>query len=363
MSFFPWLFHRCSPPRDGFVLCNIYSTLIVSLFVLGMDYQGDNGGGFQNYGGGGGMGSPQQQGGSSQNQRSRRSYDEQTLIPVTIKMALGAVNDASSGDGNDGNLILQDGRKLTHIQLVAAVRSVADHSTNVLYELEDGTGLMEVKQWFDDNDCAYLQELKSQTVKDNIYVKVVGQIKMYDNKCMVIANSIRPLVSNKDGGDTMKRTGGNELTHHMLSVIYSAEKYKRSMDIVGASNNYVGGSSGIGFNGVQSPQGPALSNNRGGGMMGGGGHGGGGNDRDEQLKHDIIQYIQTNSCKSTAIFAISFLSFVISRLVMSRHHNHSISFGSHKKNLPLCLPRVYFVHFCSWRKWLRYPSYDTCTRK
>ena len=31
MSFFPWLFHRCSPPRDGFVLCNIYSTFIVSL--------------------------------------------------------------------------------------------------------------------------------------------------------------------------------------------------------------------------------------------------------------------------------------------------------------------------------------------
>lgn len=137
--------------------------------------------------------------------------------------------------GGDGSLILEDGRKVAMVKLVATARSVEDHSTNIVYTMEDGTGLIDVKQWHDDNECTALQEIRQQTAKEHVYVKVVGQIKDYEGNKIVMANSVRPL------------TTANELTHHMLDVVYSAERYKRADSIVAS----VPMSSGIGFGGPQ----------------------------------------------------------------------------------------------------------------
>jgi replication factor A2 len=201
-----------------------------------MDFQGDSGGGFQNSSQGGGGG-----GGGSQQKFTRRSYDEQTLIPVTVHMAMTTSNDPS----NEGNLLLEDGRKIATVKLVGAVRNVSDFSTNVVYELEDGTGLLEVKQWLDDNDCSAMADLRQRTLQEAIYLKVVGQIKDYEGKKMLVANSVMPISS------------GNEIAHHMLQVVYSAEKHKRADSIVApmamnsgvgfgapVSRSMVGGSSG-----------------------------------------------------------------------------------------------------------------------
>jgi replication factor A2 len=191
-----------------------------------MDYQGGGGGD-----GGGGFGSSQQSA-----QKPRRSYDEQTLIPVTLHMAMKATPDASG----DGSLILEDGRKLTTIKVVGAVRSFENASTNVLYVLEDGTGLMDIKQWLDDNDCTAIQEIRQQTLKENIYIKVTGSIKDYEGKKMLVASSVRPL------------TTANELTHHMLQVVHSAEKYKRADSIV-SPGAAIMNNNGVGFGGGAVP--------------------------------------------------------------------------------------------------------------
>lgn len=182
-----------------------------------MDYQGGGGGG--GFAGGGSQG---QSGG-----RARRSYDEQTVTPVTIRMALASRPD--EGTDGTGTLALEDGRKLYHVKIIGAVRAVEDYSTNIVYELEDGTGLIEVKQWFDENDCEAISTTRAETQKEHIYLKVVGQIKDFDGKKMIVAESIRPL------------TTGNQLAHHMLEVVYSAESHKRR----GTSMP----SSGIGFGG------------------------------------------------------------------------------------------------------------------
>lgn len=192
----------------------------------GMDFQGGDGGG---YGGGSSQVDPP----SSQG-KTRRPYDEQTLTPLTIRMVRRSHPDTAGGDGS---LVLQDGRKLAFVKIVGAVRSVEDHSTNVVYNIEDGTGLIEVKQWLDDNECTALQELRQETLKEHVYLKIVGQIKDYEGNKIIIANSVRPLSS------------GNELTHHMLEVAYSAERHKRTDSIVGAPPMPV--SSGIGFGGKQ----------------------------------------------------------------------------------------------------------------
>jgi replication factor A2 len=194
-----------------------------------MDFQGDSGGGFQSGGGGGGYGGSQ--GNSTTPQKARRAYDEQTMIPVTVQMALSAHPDPAGGDGT---LQLPDGRNIASVQLVGAVRAVNDQSTNVLYQLEDGTGLLDVKEWLNDNDCTALAEIRKETLHENIYLKVVGQIKDYEGKKMLVASSVRPL------------TTGNELSHHMLEVVHSAEKFKRADSIVAPGLSSSGGG-GVGF--------------------------------------------------------------------------------------------------------------------
>lgn len=165
-----------------------------------MDYQGGSpAGGYQKTG----------SGRSSTGGGARRSYDEQSITPVTIHMALGASD-------NDGTLTLEDGRPLYQVRIVAAVRSFTAASTNLLYKLEDGTGLVDVKQWMDDaTDCSAVAELREATAQDNVYVKIVGQIKDYDNQKMIVADSIRPLST------------GNEVAHHFLEVIHAAQSYQK----------------------------------------------------------------------------------------------------------------------------------------
>lgn len=193
-----------------------------------MDFHGDgDGGGFapsNGFGGGRGGGG----GGGSQDsgqKRVKRNYDEQTIIPVTLSMILKAKTSSSSMDHGGANsdnagLVLDDGRSLNTVKVVAAVRSVEDQSTNVMYVLEDGTGSIDVKQWLDDNDPSALTDMRHHTARDGVYIKVIGQVKEYEGRKQIVANAVRPL------------TSGNELTHHLLEVVYSSEKYTRDTSIV-----------------------------------------------------------------------------------------------------------------------------------
>lgn len=201
-----------------------------------MDYQGGGGG----FGGGTPVGGtpPTSSGGrSGGGGGARKSNDEQTVQPVTVSMCLGA---QLAADGNGEQLA--DGRKLYHIKLVGAVRSVDDFSTNCLYGIEDGTGLIEVKQWIDANDCAALYQLRQACNKENVYLAITGQIKDYDGKKMIVAEKIRPLST------------GNEITHHMLEVVYAAENSKRLHTSSMSGLPVMTNRGGVGFGGGASVQ-------------------------------------------------------------------------------------------------------------
>jgi replication factor A2 len=204
-------------------------------FYKGMDYQGGGfggGGGTPMMMGGGASQSPPVSSSGGRGGRTRRSADEQTVQPVTISMIQSAA--APSGSDDDG-LQLADGRKLYHVKIVGAARSLEHFSTNCIYNIEDGTGLMEVKQWADaNNECQAIQDLRNACSKDNIYLACTGQVKDYDGKKMIVAESVRPIAT------------GNEIAYHMLEVVYQAEQAKRQ-------NLYVQpvapGMQGIGFGG------------------------------------------------------------------------------------------------------------------
>ena len=195
-----------------------------------MDYQGDagygGGGGFET---GGGFSATQGGGGGG----GRRNYDEQTVIPVTARMILTAKNDPS-----DNNVVvLEDDRKLNQIKLVGAVRSLDPQSTTIGYTIEDGTGLVEVKQWLDENqDCTAAHEIRQAAMQEHIYVRVIGKIKEYQGARQIVAEAVYPL------------TTGNQLAHHFLEVVYSGEKFKNASSIVQPTSPMdVSGSNGIGF--------------------------------------------------------------------------------------------------------------------
>ncbi len=243
--------------RRVVVFIAVCATHIPTL-VSGMDFQGgDSGGGFSsndNNFGGGSQGSPNKQ---------RRNYDEQTLIPVTISMAYKARQDSSGG--NDV-LTLEDGRALHSVKIIGAVRSADIQSTNIMYTIEDGTGALNVKQWADDNDADAIGEMKRQNAKEGIYVKVIGQISDYDGKKQLVANSVQALSS------------ANELTHHLLEVMYSAEKYKQADSIVSAPV-------------MQNNSGMAFGNKN--QQMGGG-------DDSSSLKERVLQFLRENDSETGA---------------------------------------------------------------
>ena len=227
--------------------------------MLGMDYQGGDayggGGGGFNAGGGDAYGAASSQGGGGGGQK--RNYDEQTCIPVTARMILAAQADL----GDNTQLKLEDDRKLYNVKLVGAVRSVETTSTAIEYQLEDGTGLIEVKQWLDEeNDCMAKQELKQAAQQEHIYVKVVGQLKTYNGAKHIQASTVRPLST------------GNELTHHFLEVVYSGEKYKHDSTIVqptspmmGVTSHTGGSVGGVGFGGSSGGRTPLMQQGGGGG--------------------------------------------------------------------------------------------------
>lgn len=228
----------------------------------GMDYQGGDSGG----GGGGGGFSNNDYGGGSQGspEKKRRNYDEQTLIPVTISMVYQAGSD-SSGGSNDV-LTLKDGRPLHQVKIIGAVRTAEVQSTNIMYTLEDGTGAIDVKQWSDDNDAEAIGDMKRQTAREGIYVKVIGQISNYEGRKQVVANSVQTLSS------------GDELTHHLLEVMYSGEKFKQADSIVSAP--IVQKSNGMGFG------------NRANQLSGG--------DDSDSTKERVLQFLRENDSETGA---------------------------------------------------------------
>lgn len=231
----------------------------------GMDFQGGDSGG----GGGGGFSNDNNYGGGSQGSpdKKRRNYDEQTLIPVTIAMAFQASSDSSGG--ND-TLTLKDGRPLHQVKIIGAVRHAEVQSTNIMYTIEDGTGAIDVKQWADDNDAEAIGEMKRQSARDGIYVKVIGQISEYEGRKQVVANSVQTLSS------------GNELTHHLLEVMYSGEKFKQADSIVSAPI-------------MQKSNGMTFGNNNNYNSM----QGGGGNDSDA-TKERVLQFLRENDSETGA---------------------------------------------------------------
>jgi len=147
--------------------------------------------------GGGFMGGSQ--GGSQDSPGGSKTYGKDTLRPVTIKQVIDAQQPHPDAE------FKMDGTEITQITFVGQIRNVSTQATNITYKLDDGTGLIEVKQWIDTDAPA---ETSKTQLQENTYVRVWGRLKAFNNKRHVGAHVIRPV------------TDFNEINMHLLEATY-----------------------------------------------------------------------------------------------------------------------------------------------
>ena len=272
-----------------FIICNIYAS-----------------GGFDN--------ETPSRGGSSDGTKPRRNYDEQTLIPVTIKMIHQALADPSGGSDN---LTLKDGRPLHMVKFIAAVRSCEERSTNFFIDVEDGTGMTSVKVWVNEGDeCSATSKFRQEAGMEHQYIRVIGQIRDFDGTRQIVANDVRRV------------TSGNEITYHYLEVANSYERglKMRSDAAMGMATGMMGG--GIGIGNMASSSMPQGGSN-GMGVQGqgyGGGLGGG-----SALNDAVLQVIKTMGGEFYTYINILSLSLILTcsfYSLPSFHHPHPFSLAT-----------------------------------
>ncbi|KAG4302573.1 hypothetical protein PCK1_001157 [Pneumocystis canis] len=160
-----------------------------------------NGGGGKGGGGGGGFlgGNFEIQEELNQTSTIKRSNGN-TLRPVTIKQILEA-----SQQHPDAEFKI-DGIEINQLSFIAVVRNISIQSTNITYRMEDGTGLIEVKQWLEMEAIMDDNPKKNIDIIPDTYVRVIGQLKAFNNKRHIGAHHIRTI------------TDLNEVQYHFLEA-------------------------------------------------------------------------------------------------------------------------------------------------
>ncbi|ETI21656.1 hypothetical protein G647_08003 [Cladophialophora carrionii CBS 160.54] len=138
--------------------------------------------------------------------QGRGGYGKDTVRPMTIKQILDAQQPHPDAD------FKSDGEAFNQVTFVGQIRSISTQPTNITYKIDDGTGLIEAKQWIDVNSAdseSSKMDLdnsnKPKLVEDG-YCRVWGRLKAFNNKRHVGAHIIRPI------------TDYNEIHYHLLEA-------------------------------------------------------------------------------------------------------------------------------------------------
>ncbi|KAJ9604264.1 Replication factor A protein 2 [Cladophialophora chaetospira] len=134
----------------------------------------------------------------------RGGYGKDTVRPMTIKQILDAQQPHPDAE------FKSDGEAFAQVTFVGQIRSISTQPTNITYKIDDGTGIIEAKQWIDVNnsdDPSSKMDVdsKSKLVEDG-YCRVWGRLKAFNNKRHVGAHIIRPV------------TDLNEVNYHFLEA-------------------------------------------------------------------------------------------------------------------------------------------------
>lgn len=114
---------------------------------------------------------------------------------------------------------------MTQISFVGQIRNVSTQATNITYKLDDGTSLIEVKQWID-SDAA---DSAGPAYNEDQYVRVWGRLKAFNSKRHVGAHVIRAV------------DDYNEISMHLLEATYVHLFFTRGLPTGNAGGSGGGG--------------------------------------------------------------------------------------------------------------------------
>jgi replication factor A2 len=152
------------------------------------DYSGNGGGGFMSSQPSGSQSTPTKRGGA------------QSILPVSIKQL-------QSVGSSDDDVVRLDGQELSTVRLVGLLTGLTMHSTNMRFQLDDGSGAFDC-QYFIAGDDADAGEGEMSHLRDGTYVRVVGKLRSFQGKNSLSCFNVTPVEDL------------NELTHHLLEVVY-----------------------------------------------------------------------------------------------------------------------------------------------
>ncbi|KAK6828596.1 replication factor A2 [Apiospora arundinis] len=151
-----------------------------------------------------------------------KGYGDDTLRPVTIKQLIEAEQAYPDAP------FRIDGLEVTQVTLVGMVRAISPQTTNVTFRVDDGTGIIEVKQWLDADKQDDENSAKHAFPLDS-YVRVWGRVKSFNNKRHVGAHVIKPV------------TDYNEVQYHLLEATYCHLFFTKGAAGAGGDGNAAGG--------------------------------------------------------------------------------------------------------------------------
>lgn len=139
----------------------------------------------------------------------------QSLVAVTVKQMF----NAASATADDSFQI--DGVDVHNVTVVGKIVSATEQSTCLIYKIDDGTGKVEVRFWIDSDDSELLNRNKAEW-QVGTYVRVTGQLRTFQGQRNIVAFQIRPV------------TDFNEVTYHLLEVVYAHLHRTNGMKATGA---------------------------------------------------------------------------------------------------------------------------------
>jgi replication factor A2 len=122
----------------------------------------------------------------------------QSVTPLTCKQLALASQPHSEG------VFHVDGHELTQVTLVGQLHEVSEQSTNIVFRIDDGTGVVDARLWV---DAASPVAEQRQAWSVGTYVRVYGHLRSYQGSRAVIALRVQPVLDY------------NEVTFHALQCI------------------------------------------------------------------------------------------------------------------------------------------------
>ncbi len=108
--------------------------------------------------------------------------DEHTFIPVMAKMNHSSVWDSK-------RFVFKDGQPLHMVKLVGAVRNSCVNIKHVQINVEDGTGLVWVILWKEQNKCMAQRQMIHEC-NSKRYICVIGEVGDYYGVHEIIAFNV-----------------------------------------------------------------------------------------------------------------------------------------------------------------------------